>query len=728
MLDNEKPNPQHQIGESGQLTKETAPFHHEDELSLQSHTEELLETIISGEFSEPLLLKELALIDAGLSGAGYLPIMHGASLVTFCSSIRGLMHTYQQLPEQSQPEPDELTPIRQELASIKSADFKHYYNKMAYEGVNSQHIRALCASISSTADLFTFADLILDNQERVAADPVRVVEFEGSMNPQHIGHRLTIDWLLSYIPDTTVAVHFTRGNFQKPELDDNYTQRLLEGELALRTSALLRQHPVGKIAYLNMGTIVSADGEYPSKQFHLLADLAGGPDSPVKIAWGDENLAKIPDLAKSPEQEHRVLAAELALHPGDTIYVLPREGRPEAYLRAVLHDWGVYATGKDVADVSVLPPKPSPEEIFDAFAPFAQQTISSTILRMMSQSDTAAQLLHSGDRSDATKDIVLETINRFKGIETVTDPHQEQIRDAFPLFASQLPHFDEESFLDRCLQLQRRGHQLILIYKDDKPVKGAVIKLGHNLKDHGRPYIHPILISSDLPESNHLISAELWHSIIKHAQEMDCRAIEFSHQVASDLEQFSRTDMTASHYTFEMNLAKHTYEITAVVHRNDLSPETADRIANIKSRITIKHAMTDQEILDCYQPMLRVRDEKDLGTLEEFLQTIRHLQKNGCTLLILYLDAQPLATLTYEYDETFDGVPTMFPHEMGAINHPDTKGISSTLLWDVAISEALEKGMTQIRFDSGKVRSGAHRAHERNGFKITGNYYTQNIE
>ncbi len=137
--------------------------------------------------------------------------------------------------------------------------------------------------------------------------------------------------------------------------------------------------------------------------------------------------------------------------------------------------------------------------------------------------------------------------------------------------------------------------------------------------------------------------------------------------------------------------------------------------------VTIKHAISDVEIEQCYPVMKFLRPNL---IAEQFLGQVKRQQSQGYKLVFSTSDERPAALLGYRVQEFLAWGKVLYIDDL--ITHPDQlkKGYANQLL-DWVIEEAKRKQCDQIHLDSGYQRNNAHRLYLNKGFDLVSHHFAK---
>ncbi|MHB8563409.1 MAG: GNAT family N-acetyltransferase [Acidiferrobacteraceae bacterium] len=137
----------------------------------------------------------------------------------------------------------------------------------------------------------------------------------------------------------------------------------------------------------------------------------------------------------------------------------------------------------------------------------------------------------------------------------------------------------------------------------------------------------------------------------------------------------------------------------------------------------IRVAKTDTEIAACYPVIHTLRPHiKE----EHFLVQVRTQEKTGYRLVLVLELAGPVAVAGFRVGESLSWGRFLYVDDLVTLEAHRRKGYGSALLsWlqDYADKE----GCLQMHLDSRVQREGAHRFYERQGMKMVGYHFSQEI-
>jgi GNAT superfamily N-acetyltransferase len=137
------------------------------------------------------------------------------------------------------------------------------------------------------------------------------------------------------------------------------------------------------------------------------------------------------------------------------------------------------------------------------------------------------------------------------------------------------------------------------------------------------------------------------------------------------------------------------------------------------AELNLTLAQTDEEIEACFPVMAELRPHL---RREDFLKTIRGMERDGCKLAFLSDGGRILAVAGYRIKRMLCCEPFLYVDDLVTTSSERSRGHGATFLaW--LMDRAREEGCTQLHLDSGVQREDAHRFYKRNGMAISGFHF-----
>lgn len=231
----------------------------------------------------------------------------------------------------------------------KSNLFEHYMT--AAENGDPAAISTLPKFVTSVGQLATTLELTLDNREVVAnwLDGRKHVQFIGSFNPQHVGHRATIRSTLDVAGERSSGmVQVVENHPVKKDSLPPYRDRFTDGERRLYASTLLDPTRVTQLD-VPLGLGLAKQGV---AQIALLAEVAG--DNQLRWLVGSDKFITDTNNVRAGEALDKagVRFADGRVH----LYVARRDTHEQGELEAAVD----YLDDRYGTTVTIVPESPEP--------------------------------------------------------------------------------------------------------------------------------------------------------------------------------------------------------------------------------------------------------------------------------------------------------------------------------------------------------------------------------
>lgn len=140
--------------------------------------------------------------------------------------------------------------------------------------------------------------------------------------------------------------------------------------------------------------------------------------------------------------------------------------------------------------------------------------------------------------------------------------------------------------------------------------------------------------------------------------------------------------------------------------------------------MTVKHAATDAEILQCWKAMKELRPHL---VEEQFLPLIKEMMKEGYQLAFIEgEDGQALAAIGFRYLQFLFCGKHFYIDDLSTLPEARGKGHAGKLL-DHVCQLAKQKGFEHVTLDSGHQRFTAHRLYLNKGFTISSHHFSKKL-
>ena len=138
----------------------------------------------------------------------------------------------------------------------------------------------------------------------------------------------------------------------------------------------------------------------------------------------------------------------------------------------------------------------------------------------------------------------------------------------------------------------------------------------------------------------------------------------------------------------------------------------------------IERAETDEAILACYDVMAELRPHV---ARDEFLATVRAMQKDGLRLACVREDGRVVAVAGYRLSTNLFCGRHLYVDDLVTAESERSKGHGKALLaWLRAL--AAENGCDVFHLDSGVQRKRAHQFYLREGLELSSYHFTERLK
>ncbi len=139
--------------------------------------------------------------------------------------------------------------------------------------------------------------------------------------------------------------------------------------------------------------------------------------------------------------------------------------------------------------------------------------------------------------------------------------------------------------------------------------------------------------------------------------------------------------------------------------------------------MSIRIAITDSEIVDCYSVMRELRPHI---AEDQFLSRVRGQEDTGYRLVFIQEPDALVAVAGFRIGESLAWGRFLYVDDLVTLPAQRSKGHGARLLsW--LREYAAKEGCLQMHLDSGIQRKDAHRFYEREGMTIAGFHFAENI-
>ena len=125
----------------------------------------------------------------------------------------------------------------------------------------------------------------------------------------------------------------------------------------------------------------------------------------------------------------------------------------------------------------------------------------------------------------------------------------------------------------------------------------------------------------------------------------------------------------------------------------------------IKKKLTINIAKTEEDFKKCFEVMLSLRPHL---TLELYLSLINNMKAENYYLAFIEENGKVLSACGFRYLTTLFEGKYIYIDDLSTLPEARGKGYAGAL-FDYVVNEAKEKGLSAIHLDSGHQRFDAHR-------------------
>lgn len=214
------------------------------------------------------------------------------------------------------------------VESYKAPYFANYADRAASGDPSA--IEALPKFVTSLAQVAFYAELVLANQEALVEHRTDrpFLQYLGTFDPQHIGHRVAVQsGLMTAGEQSSALLHVMGQHPRKRNFLASYDERFVESERRFYESSLLDNE---RITQLDVPGGVGLAAQYPL-QMELLTDFVG--DSELRWLTGSDKL--ILDAAAvrdAPESSGGKKAITRFSDPQMHAYIVHRQSDNKAQL------------------------------------------------------------------------------------------------------------------------------------------------------------------------------------------------------------------------------------------------------------------------------------------------------------------------------------------------------------------------------------------------------------
>ena len=140
--------------------------------------------------------------------------------------------------------------------------------------------------------------------------------------------------------------------------------------------------------------------------------------------------------------------------------------------------------------------------------------------------------------------------------------------------------------------------------------------------------------------------------------------------------------------------------------------------------ITLKHAESDTEIIDCFDVMRELRP--NLTSASSFLKQVRRMNKHGYRLLMAVEDQKPVALAGYRHKEMLIHGQFIYVDDLITAELRRGQQLGERLLHHIFVL-AKEQGYTKVILDTGLNNVLAQRFYYRLGMLAAGLHFTYEL-
>jgi GNAT superfamily N-acetyltransferase len=137
----------------------------------------------------------------------------------------------------------------------------------------------------------------------------------------------------------------------------------------------------------------------------------------------------------------------------------------------------------------------------------------------------------------------------------------------------------------------------------------------------------------------------------------------------------------------------------------------------------IKIAMTEQEILKCWDVLLELRPHLKK---ENFVSTVTEMITEGYTLAYIEKDGKAVAAVGFRYLQFLYNGKHIYIDDLSTLPASRGNGYGGNLL-DYVCGKAKEKGFKILTLDSGYLRFDAHRLYLNKGFTLNCHHFSKTL-
>jgi GNAT superfamily N-acetyltransferase len=141
-------------------------------------------------------------------------------------------------------------------------------------------------------------------------------------------------------------------------------------------------------------------------------------------------------------------------------------------------------------------------------------------------------------------------------------------------------------------------------------------------------------------------------------------------------------------------------------------------------KLQLKHAITDDEILFCWQPVFALRPHLNK---EDYLSQTREMMNEGYRMIYIEQDGKAIAFSGFRNMNMFYSGKIIYIDDLGTLTEHRGKGCG-TMLLNYIHDLARTEGKTAVHLDSGHHRFTAHRLYLNQGYNIVAHHFIHELK
>jgi GNAT superfamily N-acetyltransferase len=138
----------------------------------------------------------------------------------------------------------------------------------------------------------------------------------------------------------------------------------------------------------------------------------------------------------------------------------------------------------------------------------------------------------------------------------------------------------------------------------------------------------------------------------------------------------------------------------------------------------LKHAVTDDEILLCWQPVYALRPHLEK---ENYLPQTREMMREGYQMIYIEEDGKAIAFSGFRNMNMFYSGKIIYIDDLGTLTEHRGRGCG-TMLLNYIHELARAEGKTAVHLDSGHHRFTAHRLYLNEGYNIIAHHFVHDLK